>query len=70
VSRVEEVHLGIGEIAEVRVGARFDEDGVASSPDDPRGRRVAAQPGLPLRVSLDVAVVVECQIDLDLLASG
>jgi len=56
VAGVEEVDLGIGEVAQVGAGLRLGEEGVVAAPDDEGGRLMLAQPLLPGRVELDVAV--------------
>ena len=66
---VEEVDLGIGEVAQVGAGPLLGEEGVVAAPDDEGGRLMLAQPLLPGRVELDVAVVVQRQGDLRVLAA-
>ena len=66
---IEEVDLGIGEVAQVGAGPRLGEEGVVAAPNDEGGRLLLAQPLLPGRVELDVAVVVQRQGDLRLLAA-
>src|SRR5580704_7056174 len=69
VAGVEEVDLGIGEVAQVGAGPRLGEEGVVAAPNDEGGRLMLAQPPLPGRVELDVAVVVQRQSDLRILAA-
>ncbi|GAA3090895.1 hypothetical protein GCM10020001_002540 [Nonomuraea salmonea] len=57
----EQVQLGIGQVTQVRAGARLGEERVVLAPHDEGGRGVLAQPCLPAVVALDVGVVVEQQ---------
>jgi hypothetical protein len=63
-ARVEEMQLGVRDVAQVSVGAGLGEERVVAAPRDEHRRRVPAQPSLPLRVQRDVGVVVEGQVQL------
>ncbi len=67
---VEHVEFGVGQVAQVGAGAGLGEERVVAAPDHQGRRPVGPQPVLPDGVELDIAVVVEGEFDLDVLATG
>src|ERR1700727_155451 len=59
------MHLGVGYVSLVRLGAGHDERRIVTSPDDERRRSVLTQPGLPRRIRCDIRAIVVQQIALD-----
>lgn len=70
VAGIEQMDLGVGEIALERLCAGGQERGVVLAPRGEERRPVLAEVGLELRVEGDVRAIVEDQIELDLLRAG
>ena len=70
VAGVEEVKLGVGQVAQVGVGAFGGENGIVFAPDDEGGGLVLAEVLLPGGVEGGIASVVVEQGELDGLVAG
>jgi hypothetical protein len=69
VAGVQEVDLGLREIAPVRLGAFREKNEVTLAPEDDGRRLTRAKVGVPLVVPLDVAAVVRVERELNRLVA-